>query len=123
MSTRYTVHINEYAQRHFIKSFAKKYLNKWDITLRAIILELENVEELSDTNFFEKINIYADCYIAKGEFKIAGTKESKKSSGCRYIVKVNTKENVAEILLIYNKNDVNMSNETVWWQKQIENIF
>lgn len=122
MSTRYTVKINEFAHRHYIKSFEKKYLNKWGITLRAIVLELENVELLSDTNYFEKINIFENEYIAKGEFKIAGSKESKKSSGCRYIVKVNTKELTSEMLLIYHKSDVNMSNETVWWQVKTKNL-
>ena len=123
MSTnKYIVSINNYAERHYIKSFEKKYLNKWGITLRAIVLELKNVELLSDTNYFGKINIFENEYIAKGEFKIAGSKESKKSSGCRYIVKVNTKELTSEMLLIYHKSDVNMSNETVWWQDKIKDL-
>lgn len=90
--------------------------------MRAIVLELENVELLSDANYFEKINIFENKYIAKDEFKIAGSKESKKSSGCRYIVKVNTKELTSEMLLIYHKSDVNMSNETVWWQVKTKNL-
>ncbi len=58
MSIRYNVKINKFAERHYIKSFEKKYLNKWDITLKAIILELESVDILSDTSYFQKINIY-----------------------------------------------------------------
>ncbi len=122
MSTKYTVIINTYAERHYIKSFAKKYMNKWDLTLTAIIFQLENVEQFHDTNFFEKIHVYESYYIAKVEFTVAGTKESKKSSGCRYIVKVNTKESTVEILLIYHKSDIDMSNETVWWEKKIEGL-
>ena len=123
MSTnKYIVSINNYAERHYIKSFAKKYMNKWDLTLSAIIFQLENVEEFHNTNFFEKIHVYENYYIAKVEFTIAGSKESKKSSGCRYIVKVNTKELTSEMLLIYHKSDVNMSNETVWWQVKIKNL-
>jgi hypothetical protein len=122
MSIRYTVIIHQYAEKHYIKYFLKKYLSKWDITLKAIVFQLENVDELSSTNFFEKINVYEDYYIAKVEFTVAGTKESKKSSGCRYIVKVSKKEAIAELLLVYNKNDLNMKNETTWWQKHIEDI-
>lgn len=122
MSTKYTVKINEYAKRHFIKSFAKKYLNKWDITLRAIILQLENPTELSDTSYFEKINVFEDYYIAKVEFVVAGMKESKKTSGCRYIVKVSKDQNISELLLVYHKNDIDMNNETIWWQKHKENL-
>ena len=122
MSTRYTVKINEYAQRHFIKSFAKKYLNKWDLTLKAIMLQLENVEEFYDTNYFEKIHVYEKYFIAKVEFSVAGSKESKKTSGCRYIIRVDVKDLLVEILLVYSKNDVDMKNETTWWQKQIEGL-
>lgn len=97
-------------------------MNKWDLTLSAIMFQLENVEEFHNTNFFEKIHVYENYYIAKVEFTIAGSKESKKSSGCRYIVRVNTKEFVSELLLIYHKSDIEGSNETVWWQSKIKNI-
>lgn len=122
MSTRYTVLIHEYAQKHYIKSFKKKYVSKWDITLKAIVFQLESVDELSNTNFFEKIHVYENYYIAKVEFAVAGTQESKKSSGCRYIVKVSKNESLAELLLIYHKNDADMKNETRWWEKHIEGL-
>ena len=122
MSIRYTVKINEYAQRHFIKSFAKKYLSKWNLTLKAILLQLENVEEFYDTNYFEKIHVYEKYFIAKVEFAVAGSKESKKTSGCRYIVRVGVEDCTVEILLVYSKHDVDMKNETTWWQKQIEDL-
>ncbi len=122
MSIRYTVTVDAYADKYYIKTFEKKYKNRWDVTLRAIILELENVDELSDTNFFEKINILRDGYIAKGEFKIAATLESKKTSGCRYIVRVDTVKCIVDILLVYHKNEVSINNETVWWQNKIKNL-
>jgi hypothetical protein len=56
MSTKlYSVHIRAYAERHFIKTFEKKYPKAWDITLKAIFALLERVDEFLFTTKAEKI--------------------------------------------------------------------
>lgn len=42
MDGNYSVRIERFAERHFIKSFEKKYKSHWGITLRAITAELRN---------------------------------------------------------------------------------
>jgi hypothetical protein len=46
MQSNYSVQIEDFAQRHFIKSFEKKYKGHWDITLQAIFAALERIDML-----------------------------------------------------------------------------
>ena len=76
----YTVSIEKYAERHFIKSFSKKYKGAWNITQTAIIEQLRRFDVLVGvTSSTEKILVKGNRYIVKHDFKIAGTKESAKT--------------------------------------------
>ncbi|MDP3948522.1 MAG: hypothetical protein Q8Q17_01080 [bacterium] len=119
MSTSYAVIIEEYARRHYIKSFEKKYKGAWDVTLRAIIEELKRFDSLLETSIAETISEIGDMKICKTEFRVHGTKESRKSSGNRCIVAVHTKISTVHILLAYNKNDLGDGNETSQWKTMI----
>lgn len=120
MKGNYSVQIEDFAERHFIKRFRKKYNNQWDITLRAIILELERIDNLLLTN---KANIIidSDIKIIKTEFKIAGSKESAKTSGNRCIAAWHKNDNFVSILLVYGKTDLSSGNkETDEWKRIIK---
>ena len=61
------------------------------------------------TQFSQQIDElkYADDkWIAKYDFKIAGTKVSTKDSGNRRVVFIDNKKDYLEILLIYHKDDI-----------------
>lgn len=39
MSINYSVVLEEYAQRHYVSKFKKKYKGAWDVTWEAIVEE------------------------------------------------------------------------------------
>ncbi|MCX6712295.1 MAG: hypothetical protein NT041_01220 [Candidatus Vogelbacteria bacterium] len=119
-STKYQVVIEPFAQRHFIKFFAKKYHSAWEFTFRFIKDEFEKIDLLFLKNTAETIVDSAEIKICKTEFKIAGTPESRHSSGNRCIVAVHKNTNKVCVLLVYHKNDLGRSNETTSWKKLIK---
>jgi hypothetical protein len=124
MESNYSVQIEGFAERHFIKSFKKKYNNQWDVTLRAIIFELERIDNLLLTNKASIIIDDVDIKIIKTEFKIAGSKESAKTSGNRCIVAWHKNDNFVSILLVYSKTDLSSGNkETDEWKRMIKDNY
>jgi hypothetical protein len=121
MESNYFVKIEEFAERHFIKSFKKKHNNHWEVTLRAIIFELERIDNLLLTNKADIIIDAGEVKIVKTEFKIAGSKESAKTSGNRCIVAWHKKDNCVFVLLVYGKTDLSSGNkETDEWKRRIK---
>lgn len=115
----YAVVVEPFAERHFIKSFAKKYKGAWIVTWKGLLEEFSNFDELFKTNIAETIVHAGDIKICKAEFRVHGTKESRHSSGNRCIVALHADTQVARILLVYSKNDVRGSNETATWKNMI----
>ena len=120
MEGNYAVAIGDFAQKHFIKSFQKKYQGGWEITLRAIIAELERIDMLLKTDRAETISVAGETKIIKTKFKIAGTKESAKTSGNRCIVRVDEAKRAVAVLLVYGKTDISGKNETAAWKSLIK---
>ena len=112
----YRVLITSFAERHYIKSFEKKYKSAWNRTRDIIIQEFEQIDILFLKNTAETIIDHADIKICKTEFKIAGTNESRKSSGNRCIVAIHKDTNMVYVLLVYTKTDVQGHHETNWWK-------
>lgn len=124
MDGNYFVQIEDFAERHFIKSFKKKYNNHWDVTLRAIVSELERIDNLLLTNKANTIVDGGDVKIIKTEFKIAGSNESTKTSGNRCIVAWKEKDRCVFILLVYGKTDLSSGNkETDEWKRIIKDNY
>lgn len=124
MESNYSVQIEDFAERHFIKSFKKKYNSGWEVTLRAIIFQLERIDNLLSTNKAETIIDGGEIKIIKTEFKIAGSKESAKTSGNRCVVAWHTKDRFVSILLVYGKTDLTSKNkETDEWKSIIKNNY
>lgn len=119
MSIKYSVIIQPYAERHYLKNFRKKYKGAWDITWRAICEELQRFDSLLETSIAEEITKTANVIIAKTEFRVAGTNESRKSSGNRCIVAVHRDTNSINVLLVYHKNDLGNGNETAKWKQVV----
>lgn len=124
MESNYSVQIEEYAKRHFIKSFEKKYNSQWSVTLKSIMFEFERVDNLLKTDRAEIIYDSFDIKILKTKFRIAKSKESARSSGDRCIVAWHTKDRFVSILLVYNKVDLSSKNkETDEWKKMIRDNY
>lgn len=120
MDVFYSVRIEEFAERHFLKKFHKKYQSKWDVTLVAVEAELSRIDTLLLTDKAETIVDGGEVRIVKTEFRVVGTKESAKSSGNRCIVAWHPKELFVAVLLVYGKTDLSGHNETAEWQSIIK---
>lgn len=119
MSISYNVIFEQFAERHFIKSFKKKYKNAWDSTLIALRFEFGNFDLLFQKSIAEKIIDSPAVSICKTEFKIAGTNVSRHASGNRCIVAIQKQTNTVHVLLVYHKNDIGGNNETATWKNII----
>lgn len=121
MSTNYEVIIEPFAERHFIKTFAKKYKKGWDFTLSALTREFQSFDVILEKSIAEEItDRNADVVICKTEFKISGTQESRHGSGNRCIVAVHKNTSKVCVLLVYHKNDLGGGNETANWKRVIK---
>lgn len=120
---KYEVVFESFAERHFIKSFSKKYKGAWDFTFKFLKEEFEQIDLLFLKNVAETI-VDSECVkICKTEFKIAGTQESRHGSGNRCIVAVHKNINKVCVLLVYHKNDLGGGNETANWKNMIKNNY
>lgn len=117
MSTRYTVNIEKFAERHYVKNFEKKYHRAWDITIEALVREFQSFDILLDRSIAEVITETQALKICKVEFKVAGTNFSRHGSGNRCIVAVHKDSGTVNVLLVYHKSDLGAGNETARWKQ------
>ena len=121
MSTSYAVVTEGYVQRHYIKKFEKKYKGAWDATWRGVVEELRRFDALKETDIADFISRAGQHEIWKTDFRIHGTKQSRKSSGDRCIVDVDIQGRTVRVLLVYHKNDLEGSgSETARFKKIIK---
>lgn len=120
---KYKVTFEPFTERHFIKSFAKKYKGAWDFTLKFLEKEFEQIDLLFLKNTAEAIVDSNAIKICKTEFKIAGSNQSRHGSGNRCIVAVHKDTNTVNVLLIYHKNDLSAGNETAQWKQIIKKTY
>ena len=118
--TRYEVVFRPFTERHFVKTFAKKYKGAWDTTLSFLIGEFKFFDVLFSKSIAEIITDTKDTKICKTEFKIAGTQTSRHGSGNRCIVAVHKNICRVCVLLVYHKNDLGGSNETASWKNLVK---
>ncbi|MFH1187340.1 MAG: hypothetical protein V1688_00600 [bacterium] len=123
MSIKYSVKIEKYTERHFIKNFEKKYHRAWDITIETLIREFQSFDVLIDKTIAEMITETPDIKICKVEFKIAGANQSRHGSGNRCIVAIHKDANIVNVLLVYHKNDLGDGNETAKWKQIIKDNY
>jgi hypothetical protein len=119
----YSVKIEKYAESCYVKKFQKKYRNAWSVTLKALIFELERIDNLLKTEKAKTIVHSDKLRIVKVDFSVAGTNVSAKASGNRMVVIINESEMTVDILLVYSKSDVSMKDETTWWKGKIRDNY
>lgn len=123
-SDQYLVQLSDYAKRHYVKAFEKRYAKKqWDVTLRSIYADLARIDGYLKYDKAETIHDDGSRKIVKLYFRVAQTKDSAKGSGNRAIVLVEKATRVVTILLIYSKNEITTPNETTKWETEIKDNF
>ena len=119
----YEVIFEPFTQKHFIKSFAKKYKGSWDNTLKGLVVEFSFFDLLFLKSTAETIVDSKEIKICKTEFKIAGTNQSRHGSGNRCIVAIHKDTNVVNVLLIYHKSHLGDGNETAKWKQVVKDNY
>lgn len=116
----FNVQYEDYALKHFLKDFEKKYPgDQWESTNKSILYELARLRmpnnDIQRTQQVDELN-HGGCYwLFKYDFRIAKTKESYKTSGNRCIAFIDNDKDLLKILLIYNKNHLPKNkDETVY---------
>lgn len=117
---KYEVTFEPFAERHFIKTFEKKYQGAWERTRKSLCLEFTFVELLFSKSTAEVIVDSEKVRICKTEFRIAGTQVSRHGSGNRCIIAIHKEENKVCVLLVYHKNDLGGGGETANWKRIVK---
>ena len=122
---KYAVFFHSYTDRHYIKTFAKKYKGAWDKTLTSLFVEFTFADLLFEKSIAEIISISPDnsVQICKTEFKILGTDVSRHASGNRCIIAIHKNTHTVHVLLVYSKSDMGSGNETANWKRVIRENF
>ncbi|MBU6214510.1 hypothetical protein KGM48_01560 [Patescibacteria group bacterium] len=122
---RYTVVFAPFTDRHFVRTFAKKYKNAWEKTQKALAVEFTFVDSLFEKSIAETMSVSADndTRICKTEFKILGTEVSRHASGNRCIIAVLSRTAVVHVLLVYSKGDIGGPNETAGWKAVVKDNY
>jgi len=117
----YRVSFEEFTERHYRKKFRKEYKDKWDSTEGIIVSICERIDNMLVYNRADLIST-VNCYkLVKLDFAVEGTRMSPKSSGNRCILFINEDAREVRILLVYSKDEVTQSNETIWWKRIVKN--
>lgn len=103
--------MTEYANKHFLKKFVKDYKGKqWEYTEESIKQDLSRLGLSNNTtqksSQIDELMYKDNNWLAKYDFRIAGSKLSSNESGNRCIIYINGNKMTIDILLIYNKNDL-----------------
>jgi len=119
----YRVEIEEFAERHYIKKFLKKYKDKWNATERTIITICERIDNTLKYNRADLISEIGSCKLVKLDFSVEGTHLSPKSSGNRCILVCDEDFWHVRILLVCSKDDISSPNETQKWKSIIKSAY
>jgi len=107
----FCVDFTNYAKSHFLKKFEKNYKgNQWHYTKDSILQDLSRLglvnNKTQQSSQIDELRYYNQQWLAKYDFRIAGSKHSTKDSGNRAIIYVDNPNRLIKILLIYNKTDL-----------------
>ena len=105
----FQVIFSDYSKNHFLKKFKKKYPGRqWPLTEESIKQDLSRIN-FNDIQSSQQIDeLWSDdkLWVFKYDFRVAGTKESTKSSGNRLVGIIDLATNLITIIVIYHKTDL-----------------
>lgn len=118
-TSKYEVVWSGYSYRHYKKKFFKDYPGRWGPTEASINQELERLPRpvLPQTAYVIKQD--DEGFVAKIDFAVSGTNQSRHGSGNRAIVHGDYESGVISVMLVYHKSQADKSGETVWWKSVI----
>ena len=120
MSPNYSYEWMSFAERHYAKTFAKKYKNSWLETRDNIDEVCKRIDRMLDFDRADLIYSVEYYKLVKLDFAVAGTRISPKKSGNRCLLFVDEELRHVQILIAYSKNDIGPPNETAKWKQIIK---
>lgn len=104
---QYRVYTDSYAERHFIKRFAKDHKGKiWLVTFESIKDDLRRVRALEKTQQVDELWHKDEFWVFKYDFAIAKSGVAPKKSGNRCVVLLDSAAHRIDILMVYGKGDL-----------------
>ena len=102
---------HEFAERHFLKSFKKKYRGRtWILTEEAFIRKLARIgivgDAIQSSQQIDELWKEENRWVFKYDFRVFGTKVSSKTAGNRIVGVLDLDNGEIEIFLIYHKSDL-----------------
>ncbi|MGH7195602.1 MAG: hypothetical protein ACREGA_02370 [Candidatus Saccharimonadales bacterium] len=123
MEQNYSIEFDIFCERHYVKSFEKKYKSAWPPTRQDIEDVCRRIDKMLEYQRADLIYSVGNYKLVKLDFAVEGTKLSPKSSGNRCILLVDEDFRTIKILLVYSKNDIASPNKTQKWQAIIKKQF
>lgn len=103
----YRIFFTPYAQRYYIKRFAKDYKGKrWIVTQDSIFQDLKRVHSMQKSQQVDELKHGYSCKLFKYDFAVAQSGLSPKASGNRCIIFLDTASHRQDVLLVYGKTDL-----------------
>lgn len=103
----FRIYFSDYANKHFIKRFAKDYKGKrWLVTHDSIYQDLKRIHAITRTQQVDELKKGDGCILFKYDFAVAQTNISPKASGNRCAVFLDIQKKRADVLLVFGKGDL-----------------
>lgn len=119
-SLNYSCSWREFAERHYAKTFSKKYKSSWLTTRNDIDDVCRRIDRMLDFARADLIASVGSRKLVKLDFAVAGTKVSPKASGNRCILDIDEERRHVDVLIAYSKNEIGPPNETAKWKAVIK---
>ena len=122
MSYKNQVILEPIAENKFLTKIGRKAGKYFPLRWEAFEFMLGKIELLLLKKENNTITDNGNILLCKLYFKSEQNK-SAKDSGSRCIVTWHKEERIVKILLVYTKDHIKNSNETVWWKKMIKDNY
>lgn len=122
-SQNYNVEFEQFAERHYIKAFEKKYKSAWQKTRTDIEEVCRRIDAMLEYQRADLISSMDQYKLVKLDFAVEGTRISPRKSGNRCILLIDDGIRLVRILMVYSKNDISPPNETDKWKAVIKQNF
>lgn len=121
--SNYSVSFDNFAERHYIKDFAKKYKSNWIKTRSTIEEVCKRIDNMLSYKRADLISSAGEHKLIKLDFAVEGKRQSPKTAGNRCILVVNEETRSVKIILVYSKNHISSPNETKKWKTLVKDNF
>lgn len=123
-ASNYAVEFDTFAERYYIKAFAKKYKSNWDKTRDDVEDMCKRADVLLRISKADLISSIDEHKLVKLDFSVEGTKVGPSKSGNRCILHINENLHLVRVLFVFTEGEhIDKPNITIKWKKVIKDQF